>query len=163
MILEQVILNRLVINRPKQVRMFQVRLPRQTRELIGVETGLRWISGVPVVAPSELLPWKLPMLIKANTHIGELRLQSPDQGNIFYSQEIVLNNNNDYADFTSQYFTPQNYNQLKAEEDPVRIGGKATVLFGCYKDQLADSIPTPFEYAVTVYTWIRLHANTPQP
>lgn len=162
MILEQVITNRLVIDRPKQVRLFQVSLPRQTSELIGIETGLRWISGVPVPPVAERQPWKLPMLVKGSTPIGDLKLQSPEQGNIFYSGEIILNANNDYADFSSEYLVPANYNQLKAEEDPVRIGGHAAMLFGCYKDLLAETVSIPFRYVLTVYTWIRLHDNTQQ-
>ena len=40
------------------------------------------------------------------------------------------------------------------------IGGKATVLFGCYKDKLGDTILTPFKYIVSVYVWIKLYDNT---
>jgi len=160
MIYKQVIINRLVIDRPKQVRMFQVKLPRQTQSVIGVETGIRWINGVPLAPPPEVLPWKLPTTIQANTYIGDLKLQSTEQGNIFFASDLVLNNNNDYADFTSQYLVPKNYtNQFKTEKDPVMIGGKATVLFGCYKDNLADTILTPFKYIVSVYVWIKLYDN----
>jgi len=160
MIYEQVIITRLTIDRPKQVRMFQVKLPRQTETVIGVETGLRWLNGVPVEPPHEILPWKLPTDIQRNTYIGDLKLQSTEPGNIFFAADIVLNNNNAYADFTSEYLVPKNYtNQLKTEEDKVMIGGKSTVLFGCYKDNLADIVTTPFKYFVTVYVWIKLFDN----
>lgn len=163
MILEQVIVNRVTIDRPRQVRLFQVRLPRQTQDLTGVATTVRWLIGAPALTGERKTPWELPFEMRGNTPIGDLRLQSADQGNIFYTQEVILNNNNDFGDFASEYLVPNNYNQLKAAIDPVRIGGKATVVFGCYKDQLAESLTLPFRYVLSVYTWIKFTSSNSKP
>jgi hypothetical protein len=151
---EGVIVTTFTIERQKQVKLFQIKIPREAQNIVGVEMGLKWISGVPAVP--EILPlWNLPMTIKRNLNIGELKLQSYEKANIFYTGELVINQNGDTADFTSEYFSPKAYtHQGVSHEDEVQVNGNTTLIQGAFRDKLSEQQEGNYAYKVYVYLWV---------
>lgn len=156
---ESVIVTNFLIERPKQIKLFQMKIPREADNIIGIEVGLTWLTGIPVVAPP-LLDWSLPMTIKRNIVLGEVKFQSYEKANMFYTQELVMNQNNDFADFTSKFFTPKVYtHSYQLNEEPIKVNGNTTILQGVYRDKLADSYAGAFSYVVRVYVWYESKPN----
>lgn len=149
---EVVIIKSLLIDQPQQVKVFDIKIPRQAKNIIGVEMGMTWQLGElpthPVYNSRDGF-----MKIYPNVLIGELKLQSYERSNIFYSQELKLHHNFIHTDFSSLKFSPQPFtHQTHSHEDPISVDGNITITQGIYKDQL--QLRMPYKYIVTIYIWI---------
>ncbi|HMT75921.1 MAG TPA: hypothetical protein PKA77_17740, partial [Chitinophagaceae bacterium] len=82
---EQVLIQAIGINRRSQLNIFQVKLPRDTHKIIGVETGLL-IQDSPPFAFSPLQAGS--GLIERNNLMGVLQLKANGRPDIFYAKEI---------------------------------------------------------------------------
>ncbi len=151
---EGVIISSFLIERQKQVKLFQVRIPREAENIVGVEMGLLWLEGLlPVPPPSPV--WSLPMSVQRNLVLGELKLQSYEKANMFYSADLCMNNNVNFADFSTGSFPAKEYSHGYAwHEDPVMVNGNTTLLQGVYRDKLSDYQSSTYRYIVKVYVWI---------
>lgn len=159
MMRESVIITPLVIERPKQIRLFQLKIPREAQNIIGVELGVNFQNGAPV-PPVPPEGWVLPMTFSRNLCIGELKLQSYEKANIFYTGELTMNNNMDQADFTSRWFTPKVYtHQTESHESDVSVSGATTIIQGVYRDRYSESYGDAFKYTVYLYVWIEAKEN----
>ncbi len=150
---EGVIVSTFTIQRPRQVELFQVNIPREAANIIGIELGCRWISGA--IPPLPVAPSNpLPVAINRNLVIGEVQLQSYEVANQFYSGELTLNRNHNYADFSNVGFAPKPYtHQQKAHEDEVMVNGNTTIIKGAYRDKAADHVEGSYQYQVKIYVW----------
>ena len=82
---EEVIIQSIGITKKKEQTFFQVKLPRDTHKIIGIETGL-YILAAP---PNLFVPLQDNSgFIRRNNMIGILQLQTNGKANIFYSKEI---------------------------------------------------------------------------
>lgn len=150
---EGVIITSFLIEKPRQVKLFQVKIPREAENIVGIETGIVWKNGIPADDPAP--GWTLPLSVARNIVLGEVKFQSYEKANVFYTKEICANKNTDYGDFTSQFFKPTNHtHQYQQIEDPIKVSGSTTILQGVYRDSLADTVPTSYKYLVKVYVWI---------
>ncbi|MGZ4065028.1 MAG: hypothetical protein ACXVP0_18770 [Bacteroidia bacterium] len=151
---ESVIITTLTIDKPQQTKLFQVRVSREVKNIIGVEMGLTWLAGTYPATLQSAGPWTLPLGFTRNLCVGEVKLQSYEQSNIFYTGELLMNRNNDNADFSSRFFTPQAYtHQMRAHEDDVLVNGRTTLIQGVYRDKLFNSIEGNYRYTVKLYLW----------
>lgn len=175
MMKEQVITQVISISRRGEQKYFQVKLPRDTQRIIGVETGLR-IQNLPyywfAVQP------ELSLSLKRNVLVGTLQLQANSSPNVFYSKEVFERDNNISAGELKLF--PANINMekrriafrvgeppdgnsfsdftclthgRKMEEDPLSICN-CTVVNGQLKDRLGEYTNTDAAYKVTLYIWI---------
>jgi hypothetical protein len=153
---ETAIVTKLHIERHKQVIFFEVKIPSEVSHIIGVEMGMRWISGT-LPSPTMPVDWILPSEQQRNLLFGEISLQSYEKANLFFTGELVQNNNHAHWDFTSQFFTPKKYShQSQMNEDIVKVNGKSSVIKGVYRDMLADTVETDYQYQVHLYLWTDL-------
>lgn len=162
---EGVIITSFVIERSNQIKLFQVRIPREAKNIIGVEMSMRWIAGT--VPPPSSVPgpppgppsWPpptpiggTPFIIRRNQLVGELKLQSYEKANIFYTGELVIDQNIDNRDFTASKFAPKVYtHQQVMNEDPVMVNGNTTLIQGVFRNKFP--IVGAFQYRVFVYVW----------
>ena len=143
------------IERRKQVKMFQIRLPRETKSVIGIGTGFQRIEGIPDRIFPPRLEWKMPMQMDRNFVFGEVRLQSCEKANICYTAELIKDENLDYADFSSRWWKPKDYtHQYNLNMDDVIVKGETTVLEGIYKDKLFEQQQDDYKYKVNVYVLV---------
>jgi hypothetical protein len=152
MIKERVIVRQIPITKSGQITMFDIKVPREVTKIIGIETGLRWISGA---IPADVL-FTSPidtLRFHRTITLGDLTLKSLDNAHLFYSEELKLHRHYSFGDFTAVHFTPKPYtHQSLLTEDTISIDGAITIAQGMYKDtfQSAD----PFAYTVIVYVWL---------
>lgn len=151
---EGVIITPIVIERQKQIKLFQIKIPREAKNIIGIEMGLRWQEGAPV-PPAPPAGEILPMLQRRNRTVGELKLQSYGKANIFFTGELALNYNTDFADFTSRWFVPKEYtHQTQTHEYEAKVSGETTLIQGVYRDKLSEHQEGNYKYTVYVYVWM---------
>jgi len=162
---EGVIVSTFTVQRPKQVRLFQVKIPREAHEVIGIELGARWLSGnlpnfeaAPIdgaTPPDVPLPWQLPFKQLRNFDLGEVKLQSYEKANIFFSGDLILNRNLDTGDYTNAGFAPKEYtHQYHLQEVEVSVRAETTLVQGIYRDKTSEFISGAFSYQVNVYVWV---------
>jgi len=109
---------------------------------------------------AEILKSLIPF--KRNTLVGELKLQSCEEANIFYATHLQTDENLGAGDYSqlgqwnAKPFTHQN----KTEEDVVVVDGDSTIISGIYKDRIGEMNKVDFEYVVNVYVWIEIEEPT---
>ncbi len=96
-------------------------------------------------------------LFKRNTLVGELKLQSCEEANIFYAGYLQVDNNMAYGDFTQNRFWKANNftHQQQCFEDTVIVDADSTMIQGFYKDSLGAQSKKDIRYQVNVYVWYR--------
>src|SRR5687767_9514764 len=120
MMKEGVIITKISIKRQGERKHFQVKLPKDTKFIIGVEYGGRMIDHVESdVRPLPIEPPKpdgtvgeerSTTFFKRNQLIGELKLQSCEEANWFYSADVLANDTNlGLGDFTQSGFSVKDY------------------------------------------------------
>jgi hypothetical protein len=160
---EQAIVTHLAITKSKQVKVFQVRLPKNTIRIIGIETSIRLMgqSGpvkTPVPGPikqagavAQVAQVAAPlasygefgrfMFFRRNTFFGDLKLQSCERGNIFFVKDIEEDVNLGFGDFSQvgRWQALPYSHEWKREEDRVVVDGCTTIIQGIYKDGLIQA------------------------
>ncbi len=176
MMKEQVCVTPVIITKAGQVKHFQIKLPKTAKKVIGVEIGGRFLKetkgkeAIAVMAETSLVnnvAIKEEVTLQANASevrhtpfkrnilIGELKLQSCEEANIFYAGELRIDNNIGYGDFSKQRnWQPQVFtHQMQTFEDVVITNADSTILLGMFKDNIGLQSRTDFNYQVNVYVW----------
>lgn len=164
MIREQAIITMVKITKAAQVKNFQVKLPKNSKRIIGIETGVRF-KVIPIVDGADggtTIPpaGHLNSLITFNRNmlIGELKLQSCEEANIFFATHVQSDKNIGAGDFSqngnwkAELFS----HQTKSNEDIVIVDGDSTILQGIFKDRVGEQSNADHEYTVKVYVWIEI-------
>ena len=186
MMKEQVIIQAISITRRSQQNFFQVKLPRDTGKIIGIESGLI-IQDSPPYAFSTLLA--NTGITERNNLMGVMQLKANGRPDIFYANEIFERDLNIGAgelrvfsndqpnerrllllrprippDGNSFGFSPSCTHGTKREEDPLNICG-CTVINGYFKDSIGDIMGYDLSYKVMLYIWIerQLTSNDNKP
>lgn len=188
MMQEQVIVTPLKITKAGQAKHFQIKLPSNTKHIIGIEIGGKFLADTKVKAVLEPANVASPStsaellqsikengvtqnpirdvivgnensrgLFKRNTLVGELKLQSCEEANIFYAGYLQVDNNMAYGDFTQNRFWRANNftHQQQCFEDTVIVDADSTMIQGFYKDSLGEQRKQNVSYQVNVYVWYR--------
>ena len=178
---EGVIITKITIKRQGERKHFQIKLPNDTKFIIGIEYGGRLISksdtikfaAAPRVAPTIASPALATALttlnagtvaerprglFKRNQLIGELKLQSSEESNWFYSTDVFLADANlSYGDFSNAGFRVNDYTHgNKRTEEIVKVDAESTIIQGWYLDALGKSQKADINYEVTIYVWINV-------
>lgn len=179
MMKEGVIITKINIKRQGERKHFQIKLPNDTKFIIGVEYGGRLISksdvvkfaAAPIAAPpiespaletahtaidTEMVAERSRGLFKRNQLVGELKLQSSEESNWFYSTDVfVADANLSYGDFSNAGFKVNDYTHgNKRTEEIVKVDAESTIIQGWYLDALGKSQKADINYEVTIYVWI---------
>jgi hypothetical protein len=94
--------------------------------------------------------------VKKSEFVGELKLQSCEAANIFYSEHIQNDMRIGEGDYSKKgLWQPAAFtHQTKKEEDVVVVDGNSTILQGHFKDKIGEANQGNWEYTITVYVWI---------
>lgn len=180
MIREQVVITGIRITKAGQIKHFQVKLPKNTTRIIGVELGGRWLAVTKdgsVLAPSVTMEvpavespvspkkaeavydkpreWSRANTFRRSLLVGELKLQSCEEANIFYAADFRADTNIAYGDFSQNAFWKPNVftHQTQTFEECVIVDGDSTIIQGVYKDRYAEQTKEIPNYLVNVYVW----------
>jgi hypothetical protein len=194
MMKEGVIITKISIKRQGERKHFQIKLPKDTKFIIGVEYGGRLIDHSDTVFVTPFLPkstegapsletgsgttvseggavgsggsgssggpvgGERSTLFKRNQLIGELKLQSCEEANWFYSADVFANDVNlSYGDFSQSGFRVNDFSHgTKRTEEIVKIDVESTIIQGWYLDALGKTKNADIRYEVTVYVWINV-------
>jgi hypothetical protein len=188
MIREQVVITPVNITKAGQVKHFQVKLPKNAKRIIGIELGGRILThgevaiirDTPFFSPvaggvegssgsaggaasgsgssgssGEI---RLSGLFKRNKLIGEVKLQSCEEANIFYAGHLQTDENIAMGDFSqSRTWVPSAFtHQAQSFEERVIVDGESTMIQGMYRDRLGEQTKVNYNYIVNVYVWIEI-------
>jgi hypothetical protein len=157
MMKEGVVITKISIKRQGERKHFQIKLPSDTKFIIGVENGGRLISqprGVDVKPNANGIEQRTPF--RRNQLVGELKLQSSEESNWFYSADVFgADANLRYGDFSNVGFNVNDYTHgNKRTEEIVKVDAESTIIQGWYLDALGKSQRADINYEVTIYIWI---------
>jgi hypothetical protein len=169
MMKEAVIITKISIKRQGERKHFQIKLPNDTKYIIGVEYGGRLIdhSDSVIISPfpdgkerleSGAVGGERTNLFKRSQLIGELKLQSCEEANWFYSADVLANDINlSLADFSQSGFPVNDFSHgNKRTEEIVKVDVESTIVQGWYLDAFGKSKNADIKYEVTVYVWINV-------
>lgn len=146
----QVNITPIEITKAGQIKHFQIRLPKTAKKVIGVEIGGRFLQGSnPLPNINSDTPFK------RNQLVGELKLQSCEEANVFYAGELRLDRNMAYGDYTKNTkWIPEVFtHQMQSFEDVVITNADSTVINGMYKDNIGLQNQQSVSYLLNVYLW----------
>ena len=158
---EQVSITKINITRQGERKHFQIKLPKDTKFIIGLEYGCRLIDNASVLliqAGSGLAAMQTRTPFKRNQLIGELKLQSCEEANWFYSTDVLANDANlNYENFSQSGFPINDFTHgNKRTEEIVKIDAESTIIQGWFLDSLGKSQNADIKYEVKVYVWINV-------
>lgn len=158
MMKEGVIITKISIKRQGERKHFQIKLPNDTKFIIGVEYGGRLISQLREVdvKPNANGIEQQRTPFRRNQLVGELKLQSSEESNWFYSADVFgADANLRYGDFSNAGFNVNDYTHgNKRTEEIVKVDAESTIIQGWYLDALGKSQRADINYEVTIYIWI---------
>ena len=186
MIKRRIIATKISITKQGEIKFFQVKIPCDAKVIIGIETAMRLKTfpaapvpniGVPgdnpngnIVAFSEgfgidfvISPPPPPIVATRNSLVGELKLQSSDDSNVFYATNISDHSVNEGLDkaptvnFIAENVWTHGY---KRKLEKVLVDGNTTVLAGLYKDRLGEMLKADVSYDVFLYLWYKFEKPT---
>lgn len=148
-----VIVKSIVIDKPNQLKIFDIKIPRQAESVVGFEVSYKWQLGSLTILPTLNINENL-MTYYPSIALGELKVQSYDKATIFYSEELKVAQNFKQADFTQKGFKPKPYtHQRLTLEEPIYLDGTSTLIQAMYKNTFLSNIP--YRYQVNVYVWLQ--------
>ncbi len=186
MMKEQAIITKVSIKRQGERKHFQIKLPKNTKFIVGVEYGGRLIDhsdAVAVRTAIEPSPKIIPpvgteivgadgtsgtgssggvdtprQFFKRNQLIGELKLQSCEESNWFFAVDVFVSDANlGFGDFSQSGFPVKDYTHgNKRTEELVKVDAESTIIQGWYLDSLGKSQKADIKYEVNVYVWINV-------
>lgn len=178
MMREGVIITKINIKRQGERKHFQIKLPKDTKYIIGVEYGGRLISkseGIPAdpitgvknptisaepvpVDSGTVIEGRSKAIFKRNQLIGELKLQSCEEANWFYATDVFGEDANlKYGDFSNAGFNVTDHTHgNKRTEEIVKVDAESTIIQGWYLDALGKSQKVDINYEISVYVWINV-------
>jgi hypothetical protein len=183
---ERVIIKQVSITKRGETQYFQIRLPRDAAHIIGIETGIcrtgkgfseyvhsRAYAAAPVAAvaaaaPASKVPVPVPgpqaghfpVGFRRNILIGELKLQSQEKANVFFSEDVFESDQNiGFADYSAtRFFSPSQWtHEFKRFEEKVVVNGVTTLIGGYFKDRIGERFKTNLSYTVNVYVWYEVN------
>lgn len=182
MIKRRIIATKINITKQGEIKFFQVKIPFDAKVIIGIETAMRIRNFInlptpnlavgldfspPLPSPSPPPFSPPPNGFERKSLVGELRLQSCDDSNVFYATNVsdpVVKENMDKAP-TVNFITENVWTHgCKRELEEVLVDGNTTILAGIYKDKLGEMLGMAVPYDVFVYVWykyVRQGVRTP--
>lgn len=162
---EKAIVSNFLIERKNQLKCFEIKIPSNALRITGVQFQARLVQTKPF--EPRMLTGEIPLTANRNNVIGELRLRSNNSTNVFYAEDLVLDNKNaNFGDFASFNFFATEFNRLpKSEVCPVHVDARSTTIKGIYKDKtvmikLSDIAPDFLKYRISVHLWVELKNKT---
>jgi hypothetical protein len=91
--------------------------------------------------------------------IGELKLQSLEKENVFFSDDIYESDQNlGYGDFSARFFSPEPWTHgKKREENRVLVDAVTTIVKGVFQDRIGEHFRQNLSYQVNVHVWYKVN------
>ena len=156
--IENVILHTLYITREAELQHFQMVLPSDAAEIIGVETAIANVQPVNAWQTNQSQQFQF----MRNELFGELRLQVCNKANWFYATEIVEQDNHiNYADYTNNNFWKSKDWTHRHERfvEEIKVKTASSLLLGMFKEKWMEQHHEQLTYEVKIYLWYKTTAT----
>lgn len=162
----RIIPTKIRITKQGEIKFFQVKIPFDAISIIGIETAMRVRS---MAVPSAAFPVPgiggggidvspPPASGFPNSFVGELKLQSNDDSNVFYTTNIHTPVVRESFDRTPNLsFLPYRVwtHGYKRELEIAKVDANTTVIAGLYKDRFGEMQKRDINYDVFLYVWYK--------
>lgn len=157
----RMIMQSFTISKPEQVHHFQIRLPRNSKQVVAIDYDVL-ISAVPnngAVGHSEN-SIEFNYSSTMNPTVGRLKLQSLEKANIIYSEWLKLLEWN--IGIKPGGIFPINPFTLLQKQMPkqVEVSPQTTILNGLYEDNILKSTNGNFNYTIKVLVWLEMNEDS---
>lgn len=157
MIRQEAIVHKLFIDRVRQITAFQVRLPKDTARIIGIEYNVRKIYGEPVgiiFREGDTAPGDASFVLKPNKTIGHLSLGNFNCAGLFYQGDLIEDRNTAHLEGIAslQYTVSPCIQSTKREEICFCVTGNT--IEALFKDTYGVDEYQYLEYELSLYFWI---------
>lgn len=162
MIRQEVIVHKLFIDRFRQVVAFQVRLPKDTSRIIGLEYNARKIYYEPegsILREAPAPEGDNSFLLMPNKTIGQLSLGNFNCAGLFYQGDLIENRNAEHLERIAslQYTASPWIQSTKSEEICFCVTGNT--IEALFKDTYGVEEYEYLEYELSLYFWIEKCIN----
>jgi len=165
---EQAIVEVIPISKQGEIRHFQVKVPMNAMEVIGIQTGVRIKSkaALTVIVPRDRDVAITPSVAVDSpggiSVVGELKLQSSEKPNVFYG--TLVRDAFEEFDFSNPFavpFFPEKdwTHGNKKEMEKLTIDANTTVISGVYKDNLGAALKRDMVYEVFLAVWFKIETK----
>ena len=151
---QRMILHSFTISKAEQIQHFQIRLPRNTKQVVAIDYDIvvKSVLEGEVTDATNTIDFKWNG--KRNPVLGRLKLQSLEKANIFYSEWLKLLEWNIGIN-ANGIFPIYPYTLLqKSVPKHVQVPPQTTMLNGFYEDVFIKELNKNFTYEVKVFVWI---------
>lgn len=152
---QEAIVHTLRINRMGERIQFQIRLPHDTKCIIGLEYNAGKLNGEVMISSLEMgFEGDTSFTRFPNRVIGRLSLQSSGCENLFYQGDLIEDRNaGQHEGIAALLYTPQAWIQSsKREEISFCIG--SGLIEGYFQDSYGTGEYTELQYELSIYLWI---------
>lgn len=174
----RLIVKDVVIQKQGEISFFQIRLPKNARRILGIETDVFMESvleadtsstgsgshggginpdgtvGSPIeVNRRPFLKWSS----KSNPVIGKLKLQSMDRNNIFFETWVpFVFLNSSLPDMSFGLFPKSPYSLIvRSKPKPIGIPCSNAIINGLFTDDIGSRKNIDMKYRVKVFVWVQ--------
>jgi hypothetical protein len=161
---EKVLIQEVSVTKKGEVKIFRIKLPSDAKTIIGIEKTILDLPPLELsgsrgsgdgIGPSAgyVIPW---LQFQPNFLIGDLRLQSLKNANIFYAGEVRDNDYNvGYWNFslTISFGAAPWTHGYRREEEVVKVNECCGEIRGIFRDRLGAKYNTDIPYTVKIYLW----------
>lgn len=162
----RVIIKEIAITKQGEIRNFQIKLPKNVKRIIAVETDVLMLSALDIPIPAAVgvgLPLPggeaqahyLRWTAKTNPVLGKLKLQSMERANIFFEAWLHFMYYDGGMDERGRIFPVSPYT-LNANWYPKKVFAplETTIVKGFYEDNIGKRLATDLNYTIKVFVWV---------
>lgn len=167
----RVIIKEITIRKQGEVQFFQIRLPKNARRIIGVDTDIVLLSALQQQADASIRPDKgngvppsmevnrtpfLRWTAKSNPTVGKLKLQSMDRHNLFFDSWLsFIYLNSAMPDMRFGLYPRNPYSLItNSHPRPVSVPVSNMSINGLFTDAIGTRRQIDTSYRVKVFLWI---------
>jgi hypothetical protein len=170
MIKEEVILHKLSITKQKEMQNFQINLPGDAKRIIGMELGIvrkqtfttvsGWLLSLDRYSNTQGITIDPLFEVRRTKVIGDLSLQTLNNANVFFFQEIKEADPNLFWGSVWEIDTSIREWQAGGKRTEMEVDVvPSTILEGCYRDRWGVIYNLTIHYDVGIYLWIEKHVK----
>lgn len=164
---QRAIITTITISRQGEIKHFQVKIPDNAAFITGIETGVRMKQSLKDFRPPAERKEKIPppvnpfAIIISEVLVGELKLQSCEEANIFYSADVKERNEEIKSGEGMGFYREKSWTHgLKRQLDKITVDGDTTILSGIYKDRISEMLKRDIPYEVNIYVWYEMRSSS---
>lgn len=164
---QRTIITTIPISSQGEIKHFQVKIPDNAAFITGIETGVRVKQPLknfipPTERKERISPPVNPFSnIISEVLVGELKLQSCEEANIFYSAEVKERNEEIQSAEGLRFYKEKSWTHgLKRQLDKITVDGETTILSGIYKDRISEMLKRDIPYEVNIYVWYEMRSSS---